>query len=583
MYKSQITKWPFVFITLLQLVCQANNIAARPSLNQPPVLRATDKNVNVAENSIIVTKLTASDPEGDELTFFLGTEQDESFFSIDASSGALAFKTAPNFESLTDQSKNHVYHVTVHVSDAQRAAPPFDLTVTVTDVMAEPANAAPKINVASISSLVILENSTEVTQIKATDPDAEAGGLTFTLSGVDAAWFSLNKTSGQLSFQTAPDAEKPDDTGTDNTYDLIVRVSDDEMTSAENFSVTVQSVDEPPVIANAMKIDENTNSLLTPVATDPENDGLKFVVVAGVDSPDAAAVELNPDTGILTFINAPDYESPADVGKNGSYTLTIRATSTTFTVTKTLDITILDGNDPPVMSASPSLEVPENTQLVSTVSATDIDGDTLSYRITGGADKNRFELTSTGSLSFTSPPNFESPKDADSDNRYEVTVMANDGNADSNTLTLQVSVSNVSEAPVFTTQTTEYSIPENSTLITTITAVDPNGGAVVYSLAGVDAARFSCSKGVLRFITAPDFETPANIDNRYHVEVIATNAEGSVSLVLTIEVTDVFSGDLDGISLNGQGFENPIFPGADAVTARAWTGVAETALNMADT
>ena len=57
--------------------------------------------------------------------------------------------------------------------------------------------------------------------------------------------------------------------------------------------------------------------------------------------------------------------------------------------------------------------------------------------------------------------------------------------------------------------TAAVSVPENSTAVTTVTAVDADGDALVYSIAGgADAARFAinATTGVLRFVTAPNFE-----------------------------------------------------------------------------
>ena len=66
-----------------------------------------------------------------------------------------------------------------------------------------------------------------------------------------------------------------------------------------------------------------------------------------------------------------------------------------------------------------------------TVTATDDDGDTLTYMISGGADATLFSLDpSTGELVFNASPDFEEPADADGDNVYEVEVTASDGTND---------------------------------------------------------------------------------------------------------------------------------------------------------
>ena len=96
--------------------------------------------------------------------------------------------------------------------------------------------------------------------------------------------------------------------------------------------------------------------------------------------------------------------------------------------------------------------------------------------------------------------------------------------------------------------TGSLSIAENGTALTTITATDANfmwGDSIKYSIqAGGDGSNFTidATTGVLKFITAPDYEAPtdANRDNIYAVTVVATDARGATDTqTLTIGVTDV--------------------------------------------
>ncbi len=67
----------------------------------------------------------------------------------------------------------------------------------------------------------------------------------------------------------------------------------------------------------------------------------------------------------------------------------------------------------------------ENTSAVTTVVATDPDGDAITYGISGGADAGLFTIDSiTGELSFSAAPDFENPADFDLNNIYEVEVSA---------------------------------------------------------------------------------------------------------------------------------------------------------------
>ncbi len=78
--------------------------------------------------------------------------------------------------------------------------------------------------------------------------------------------------------------------------------------------------------------------------------------------------------------------------------------------------------------------------------ASDPDEDPLSYRISGGSDQLFFTISSAGFLSFIKPPNYESPQDSNSDNRYVVQLIVNDGTIDSFARNVTVTVANVVES-----------------------------------------------------------------------------------------------------------------------------------------
>lgn len=83
----------------------------------------------------------------------------------------------------------------------------------------------------------------------------------------------------------------------------------------------------------------------------------------------------------------------------------------------------------------------EGTTAVTTVAATDVDGDTLTYGIIGGADAAQFTINpSSGALTFTNAPAYSPAGDADGDNHYEVTVQADDGRGGTKTQDLTVEV-----------------------------------------------------------------------------------------------------------------------------------------------
>ena len=83
--------------------------------------------------------------------------------------------------------------------------------------------------------------------------------MTYALTGTDAALFTLDTDTGELTFTTAPDFESPADNGTNNVYDVIVTVSDGSKTDVQSLAITVTNEnDNDPVITNNGSAATNT-------------------------------------------------------------------------------------------------------------------------------------------------------------------------------------------------------------------------------------------------------------------------------------------------------------------------------------
>ena len=107
----------------------------------------------------------------------------------------------------------------------------------------EAPNTAPVITTTSPQS--VPENTTAVVTLAATDADM-GDALTWSKNGgADADKFTLTP-GGVLTFATAPDYEAPTDSGADNGYVVIVRVSDRTATADLTLTVNVTDVAEQP-------------------------------------------------------------------------------------------------------------------------------------------------------------------------------------------------------------------------------------------------------------------------------------------------------------------------------------------------
>ncbi|MCW5623605.1 MAG: DUF4347 domain-containing protein, partial [Burkholderiales bacterium] len=232
-------------------------------------------------------------------------------------------------------------------------------------------------------------------------------------------------------------------------------------TASDVATITVAAVNDAPVVTSngggagaSVNVAENTTAVTTVTATDVDGPGLTYSIAGGAD---ALLFTIDPTTGVLGFATAPDFETPADVGGNNVYDVTVQVSDGTATDTQAIAVTVTNVNDivPVITSngggATAAVNVAENTTAVTTVTATDIDGPSLTYAISGGADAARFTIdTNTGVLRFIVAPDFEAPADAGADNVYDVIVRASDGTL-TDTQAITVTVTDVSSALVVTT------------------------------------------------------------------------------------------------------------------------------------
>jgi hypothetical protein len=438
--------------------------------------------LNVAENSTAVTTVTATDADlpAQTLTYSISGGADAARFSINSSSGALTFASAPDYETPTDVGTNNIYAVVVEVSDG---------TLTDTQVIAVTVTAvndnAPVITSdgsGASAAVNVAENATSVTTVVATDADLPAQTLTYSISGgADAAKFSINSSTGALTFATAPDFEAPTDSDTDNVYDVTVQASDGlGGTDTQSIAVTVTAVnDNAPVITSngggasaALNVAENSTAVTTVVATDADLPAqtLTYSISGGADS---AKFSINSSSGALTFVSAPDYETPTDVGTNNIYAVVVEVSDGTLTDTQVIAVTVTAVNDnAPVITsdgggASAAVNVAENSTAVTTIVATDADlpAQTLTYSISGGADSTKFAInSSTGDLTFAVAPDFETPTDVGTDNVYEVTVEVSDGAGGTDSQDISVSVIDDTTGDVLLATQDTYVTRDNPTL-----------------------------------------------------------------------------------------------------------------------
>ena len=517
--------------------------------------------VSVAENSTAVTTVSATDADlpTQTLTYSISGGTDAGRFSINGSTGALSFLSAPNYEAPTDSNADNVYNVIVQASDG-----------SLTDTQAIAVSVSPvndnnpvitSNGGGATATVSVVENSMAVTTVTATDADLPTQTLTYSISGTDAAQFSINSSTGALSFVGAPNFEAPTDSNADNNYVVTVAVSDGTRTDVQALSVTVSNANDiAPVITagQTFSVIENANlgaSLGFVAATDADGattfsnwtiTGGNSSGVFGIDASTGELLVMNP--AALNAVVTPTY----------TLTLTVSDGMQASNPQTVLVIVVAQLNNAPVITsngggATAAVSVAENSTAVTTVTASDADlpTQTLTYSISGGTDAVQFAInSSTGALSFVTAPDFEAPTDANADNVYEVIVRASDGSL-TDTQTLNVSVNPLNDSdPVITSNggatAIVLSVNENQVAVTTVTATDADlpTQTLTYSIVGgFDASEFTINvtTGELRYISVFDFEAPTddNLTNRYYVTVQVSDGTRTVLQDIRVDVIDL--------------------------------------------
>ena len=184
--------------------------------------------ISVAENetAVVTVMATDSDADDDVTGYAITGGADQGFFSIGATSGALTFDAAPNYEDAEDQGSNNTYVVDVTATsgtDTRVMTATQTITVTVTDVSGEAPGkpGAPTVSSASATSLSVSWSAPTNAGPAITDYDyrhrttspqgswTEVTGTTIT---------TLSATIGSLAENTS--------------YDVQVRATNDEGTGA---------------------------------------------------------------------------------------------------------------------------------------------------------------------------------------------------------------------------------------------------------------------------------------------------------------------------------------------------------------
>ena len=200
--------------------------------NTSPVFTSPDS-VSVPENTTSVLTVTAIDTQSSPqtITYSIVGGPDQAKFSI-TSDGALSFVTPPNFEAPTDAGGDNAYVVIVQASDGSlNSLQAIVVMVTLVN------DNSPVIT--SPAAATVMEKTTAVMVVSATDADLPAQSVTLSITGgADRTKFSL--VGRQLTFIAPPDSKLPTDADSNSIYEVVVQADDGNgRTTLQTILVTV--------------------------------------------------------------------------------------------------------------------------------------------------------------------------------------------------------------------------------------------------------------------------------------------------------------------------------------------------------
>ena len=510
-------------------------------VNEPPAVRRSSGSgaFSIAENSgTEVGSFVATDPEMKDITWSLAGN-DWLDFTID--DGTLSFASEPDFEAPADHDGDNVYQVTVQATDEGGLAGRLPVTVTVEDVNEIPAISGPR--------TVPWNENASGTIATYTARDPETGAVETGLAGSDKDDFQID-SSGRLSFKSTalPDYE------TKQRYSLDIVATDDAIGDLDfdtyyPVTINIVDVDEGPEVrlfsrgsgvsesgsGSALSVDENhSGRLATFAASDPESvASLTFrYSLEGTDSGDFT---INDQDGMVFFAATPDYERPADAGRNNVYNLTVKATdSEGKNGSLVITVTVRPVNEPPTLTGprAESLEE-EGVTFVGTYAASDSEGATLAWQPLAGDDRGKFEFDDArGRLSLKVAPDYEDAQDSDRDNVYNVTVGVSAGGATA-MLEVAVTITNKDEMGMLALSSQQPLV--GSPLTATLS--DPDN---VVSTAWAWERSTSSTGGWAAITGASSGSyTPVDGDLTYYLRVTATYTDGHGASKVWSKVPDL--------------------------------------------
>jgi VCBS repeat-containing protein len=389
--------------------------------NKPPVVSAASQAVTTKEDTAATVTVAATDPNNDPLTYSVTTNPTKGTVT-GGTGGAFTYTPSANF--------NGADSFVVTASDGKGGTVTQTVNVTVSAV-----NDAPTVDKATVA-VAGTEDTVVTGQTVATDVDSTA--LTYTISTAATNGTVTIGTDGKYTY-----TPKANYNGADS---FVVTVSDGTASATQTVNITLAAVaDNPTADAESttkLTVAEDASGVIVVAFTDPDaptDTNLKFTLT---DTPDNGTLTTNAEGNLV-------YTPNANFNGTDSITYTI-ADNNGGSTTVTVPITVTPVNDAPDITAPSKLDASNGAAVDFAITATDVDGDTLTYTFSGTGSDN-ITAKAGGGYTYTPDKGFTGTD--------TFVITANDGNGGTDTQSVSVQV-----GPAVTTRTIDVGNPADPSI-----------------------------------------------------------------------------------------------------------------------
>ena len=491
----------------------------------------TSTSHTVQEDGSTTINLTATDPNGQAVTFAITSDPTNGIATLVTSANGTDITYTPNANFFgTD---NFAYTA----SNETYTSEPATITIVVEGEDDEP------------TTNDITASTNEDVSVELSLDASEFDGESISFSVISQP---SNGILGDINDNKVEYTPNPDWNGTDTfTFEATdERILFDKQNIA-TATITVNPVNDPPVTDNQSASTDEDNAVdITLTSNDVEEDNISYSIVS--DTSNGTTVLSG---AIVTYTPSSDW--------NGTDTLSFKANDgADDSNSSTLTITVNGINDAPIAN-NVTTQMDENKvggryqPVTVTLNASDVDGDNLTYALVAGPANGSVGDISNNEIIYAPNQDFNGTD--------TFTYKANDGVEDSNEATVTVTINPVDDPP--TTENMSVETDEDVALEISFPATDVDGESLSYSIEDwVSNGTLELTNNIVNY--TPDLNWSGNVSFTYKANDGISDSNISTVTINVNAVNDPpVSEDIpveteeDGataIGLNAQDVEGPL-------------------------